>query len=360
MNFKKENIVEFLITRGWLFSHHGNLFEYYKSPPSLKLGDDFLLEIPNDASANGFQKYSKNLVNVVFDIYGGEISLDDIHSFFTKTDPILSLRIIDDDTKDGSIKLDRLIKTIENIKGVFKNTVTFLISEKQIFGDAKLESDTYLNNCRALQTEFGSFVAKIQMPSRPLSNILKTVDSLKVSEKLFDIIKFTDSEIINPQHSTIIDKAYIANNKEFVNVELLTSIRDLYKQAELNNIEVKIQSSTLNLELEVFKIKSRITYFNKYISQVKDLLLEDTPLETIGRIKTLSSVSPTKSNLNEVMVEGEISGKKEKIKVILDSTRYLLAVDAHAHEHKVKVIGIAKISKSQYFIKRLDVFEIIK
>lgn len=98
MSFKKQNIVQFLETHLWEFVKSGNLFDYYKPPRDLKLDDDFLLEIPIDSEKSGFQKYSHELVNVVYELYHGKISHKDLTSFFTQEEAILSLRIVDEDT----------------------------------------------------------------------------------------------------------------------------------------------------------------------------------------------------------------------------------------------------------------------
>src|SRR5476651_2732409 len=108
MAYHKYNIEQFLLSRGWTNDHSGNLFEYFKPPTELRLEENYLLEIANDESKSGFQKYSQSLIEIINNIYNGSITEDDLNIFFSSEETVLSFRIDDEDTKNGSIQLERL------------------------------------------------------------------------------------------------------------------------------------------------------------------------------------------------------------------------------------------------------------
>lgn len=360
MTYYKSNIEEFLLSRGWTPSHSGNLFDYFQPPQDLKVSQNYLLEIANDDAKPGFQKYSKSIISVISEIYDGTISEEDLNIFFSSAETIMAFRIADDDTKYGSIQLERLSRAIENLKLVFKQTVTFLMSEKPIFGESKNIADNYIKNCRALQTDVGSYITKVQLPSIELQSIIEKLDTSRVPNKLFEVLDFTDREIIHPQIAVSdIDKSYLDDYKDFLNVELLTSIKDLCYQSSLNNFDFYFNNFKMNKGVEFVSVKPRLTYFNSYIKKLKSILLEESPLEFIGSVTKLSSSSPKQSNTNEVIIEGEISNNKERVKVILNKQDYDKAIEAHRNELKVKVVGLAKESTTQYSIDRPETFEVI-
>lgn len=362
MPYKKEYIETFLLNRNWNFLRSGNLFDYYTPPKNLHLGLDYELEIAKDETKLGFQNFIDSLTDVVSDLYNEEFTVNDLKTFFSTNETILSFRIADDDTKYGSIQLDRFSKAIDNLKIVFKQTVTFLISEKPIFGESKLSAEDYIKHCRALQTEHGSYVTKVQLPAHPFnkSGSPGVPDTKEVPTMLFDVLDFTDSEILKQKIKPgNIDKKYVKDYKDFLNVELLTSIRDLCHQSKLNNFDFSFDSFNRSNLIEFDSVKSKMVYFESYIKQLKNVLLEETPLEFIGFIRKLSSNSPQKSDFNEIIIEGEIANNKEKVKVVLNKKDYNMAIEAHQNELPVKIVGKAKQLQSYYNVNSPDSFEVL-
>jgi hypothetical protein len=129
---------------------------------------------------------------------------------------------------------------------------------------------------------------------------------------------------------------------------------------ELNNIEFQLSSTESFRRVETTMVQKRIPYFNKYLREVKKLLLELIPLEATGSVKRLASPSPLHSKKNEVIIEAEFANSRESIKVILNSDEYIEAIEAHKNEWTIKIKGTARQSKNMIYVKELEHFEVIK
>jgi hypothetical protein len=359
MSYKYENIVTFLTSRGWSLKEHSNLFHLYSPPSELFLPEDYLLEIPSDPKAKGFDYYINSILNIISDIYENSLSTDDLDAIFNTNSSILSFRIMDEDTENGSIKFERFSNSIDSFRKIFSQATTFVSSKKPIFGNAEFEAENFLQRCRTLQTQKGSFITKFEIIDIPILSLYNRIETHEINTKLFEIIDFLNQEVFKNQQIHTVDKNYVESNIEYINVELFSAIKELYNKAKINNAEYALNNYNTSKYIETYRILPKINYFNKYIQNIKEVLLELVPLEAVGFIKKLSSISPQTSDKNEVIIESTIANKTEIIKVILDSEKYIQAIEAHKNELKVRIKGFATERKTQYTIKELESFEIL-
>jgi hypothetical protein len=103
-----------------------------------------------------------------------------------------------------------------------------------------------------------------------------------------------------------------------------------------------------------------LQFFNTYLKNIKDILLETVPLEATGYIKRLASPAPLHSKQNEVFIQAEVANTSETIKIILRSEEYIQALEAHKNEWPIRVKGIAKQGKSMLTISDLQDFHILE
>lgn len=359
--FKEIFIINFLRSRGWEIKREGTLFNYYIPPQNLKLPFDFELEIPKHSHDKpGFDNYIDQLIQELSAFLPNESNVDDLKILFSKQNSILKYRVFDSDNSDGTISLQKHIDSLDVFKKVLSQAVIFTATNKPIFGDAKFEVEGYLNRCRSLQTEKGSYVTKIEIPHDKIYTAVSEIDTKTVNNKLFDVIEFIEEEIFNTKEEININESYIQENSRHLNYELFRSIKDLYLKTTINNIEFQLSSNDLFRRVETTKVQKRIPYFNQYLRDVKKILLDVVPLEAIGYIKRLASSAPLHSKKNEIIIDAEISNSKETIKIILNSEEYLEAIEAHKNEWLVKVKGKAQQGKTMLSLKELESFEIIK
>ncbi|MBJ6117815.1 hypothetical protein JAO76_06415 [Pontibacter sp. BT310] len=358
MEYKSKYIIDFFESRGWEQNNEGNLFLSLTPPHYLGLPQDYLLEVPKDDQKPGFAKYIDNILPLLNDIHNDHLNEDDLKTIFSTQDSIVNFRIIDTDTEDGSIQFQRFIDSLESIKKIFSQVVTYVASNKLIFGQAKQEVGAFLKSCRALQTQKGSFVTKFEIPNVELFTTINKINTGEINVKLFDTIDFIKHEIFISKNIPEITDSYLVDNLQNINVELFQSIRDFYKKSHINNAEFQLNSNYQYREILTERVQPRIKYLDHYIKSLKQYLLTRQPLEAVGYVRKLSSLSPLHSNRNEVFIEAEIANNKETIKVTLDSENYAQALEAHRNEWPIKVVGMAQQTKKMYFISDLESFVI--
>ena len=360
-NFKEILITEFLTSRNWKLRRSGNLFNYYTPPESLELPLGFELEIPKYSKERpGFDNFIQQIINEITPLLKNEANQDDLNILFSREHSILKYRIFDADNKDGTISLQKHIESLDVFKKVLSQAVTFATTKKPIFGDAKFEVESYLNRCRSLQTEKGSYVTKIEIPNDDIYSTINKINTKTINNKLFDVIEFIEEEIFNSNQKLEVTENYIQDVSELLNYELFHSIKDLYFKPAVNNIEFQLSSVDRFRRVETERVQMRIPYFNKYLRDVKKLLLEVVPLEAVGYVKRLASPAPLHSKKNEVIIDAEIANSVETIKIILNSEEYLEAIEAHKNEWPIKVKGQARQGKTMLYLRELEHFEIIR
>ena len=261
MGYILENIEQFLTTRSWNIERNGSVFTYYKPPEKLKLDIDYLLEIPNSENYSGFENYITNILPILDDIYNDEYRFDDLRILFTQSDMIIKLRLFDHDTKDGTISFSKFLESLEAFKKILVQNVTFAVTRKQIFGHAKIESEKYLEECRSLQTEVGSYISKFQIPNKILYNLIEEVNTFAINQNLLNVLEFVRVEIFQPKVVPEINENYLIKNEAYINFELLNSIKDFYQKPRLNNVEFRLLTSAIEKTVETNIVQPRLPYF---------------------------------------------------------------------------------------------------
>ena len=322
------------------------------------LPQGFTIEIPKSAELSGFDLYISRLVDDLDQLFP-EYSKDELNILFNREYSIIKYRIFDQENNDGSIRINKFINSIESFKNVLYNTVNFTVNRKPIFGHTKVEATEYLKECRVLQSQKGSYITRFEIPNKPLYTTFDEVSTLKINNKLFDVLEFVKEEIFEEQKGVEFTENYLADNAEFLNYELLNSIKNVYSKSNISNVEYTL--STVNYERNVIteKGRARINYFEFYLKQLKDHLYELTTFRAKGYIKKLYSNNPISSNYNEVILDSRKFGIKLDIKFHLRSEEYLEAIEAHKDHKLIEVSGRAKELKTIINITELETFDVV-
>lgn len=354
-------IQNYFESRNWKLIKKSKLFNYYSPPIELNLPSEYFLELPiNNHNSQSYDNYISRLINELDQIIPFDSSSDDLNILFSKQNSILRYRVFDSDSVDGTISFKSHIESLDAFRKTLSQAVTFVTTNKPIFGDSVFEVETYLNKCRALQTEKGSYVTKIEIPNDKIYSSFSEFNTSIVNNKLFDVLDFIKEEIFETKTIVKIDEKYIDLNNSYINFELLQSIRDIYSRTNFNNIEYQLSSNNHFRSISTSKVQPRIKSFNVYLRDLKNVLLKIIPLEVTGYIKKLASPSPLKSKKNEITIDVEIANNKETIKIILKSKDYLEAVEAHGNEWAIFVKGKAIQGKYSLTINEPEEFRIIK
>jgi hypothetical protein len=351
MAYKLGNITNFLESHGWQKLRQTKLFDIYEPPNRLELPQEFYLEVPNTQQDRGFKKYMDGIVEILDDVYGEKYTVEDFKTFFASDNSIFSLQIIDPDTKFGTIRLERLKNAFNQVFRSIKQAVVFSVSNQPIFGNAKYEVSQYINFCRGRQTEFGSYIVKFELPE----NHLTLLGERSIPNMLFDSIEFL-TFISADYDLKEIDKGFVEQYKEYINIELFEAIIKLYKEAEIQNVYIALDSNKVAKENYYQNIRDQIGKIQLTVKGIKDILLESVPLETRGTIFKLSSKEI--ESKGRIWIETDIAEERQIIEVQLSSERYKKAVEAHKNGVEVYVKGIAKQMRNKYVIEDLEAFEI--
>ncbi|REG89166.1 hypothetical protein [Winogradskyella sediminis] len=359
--YKEIFIRNYFISRGWKLEREGNLFGYFSPPKNIGLPNDYLLELPKmSKNQKGFDNYIERLIQDLIFALPTESNEEDLKILFSKENSILKYRIFDADSSDGTISFQKHIDSLENFKKVLSQAVIFTATNKPIFGDAKYEVEGYLNRCRALQTEKGSYVTRLEIPNDTIYTAFSKIETEDINDKLFDTLEYLEENIFNAKIKMDITENYLQDISPILNYELFNSIKNIYTKSHINNLEYQLSSHNRIRKIETERVQKSIPYFTKYLRDVKKLLLEVVPLEAIGYIKRLSSSSPLHSTKNEVTIDADVSGNTETIKIILRSDEYIEAIEAHKNEWPIRIKGKAQQNKTMLTIKELEEFDIIK
>jgi hypothetical protein len=358
MNFKIDLIVDYFKSKGWTVKSIGKNFIYLEPNKSLKLPQEFLLELPKDDKLKGFDFYINRLISDFENIYP-EVNGDELKIFFSRNNSIIKYRIFDEENSDGTIGINKFIDSVESFKSVLYNAVNFTVNKRAIFGQTRSEANEYLKNCRVLQSEKGSYVNRFEIPNKPLHTTFDEIYTENVNEKLFDVLEFVKEEIFVETNKIKFTENYIEDNKSFLNYELLKSIKNIYSRSKISNVEFNLSTKDYCRDIITEKAQSKIVYFGNYLNELRDSLFELTTFEAKGFIKTLHSNNPTSSDNNEIILDASRFGIKLPVKFHLRNEEYLDAIEAHKEHLEIKVSGKARELKTVVNITELETFEIL-
>lgn len=353
-----DTVKTFLISRGWTLVSGNEKFEKYRPPADLGVGPEFFLTLPRTSSAPDINIFMQRLSDSISELY--EISTDNLYTIFSAPDTVLSMQIIGNTTIDGSIPFLSFEGMVEKLKKTLIDVAAFAATEEPIIKKVPDESIKYINACRFLQTEIGSFVAKIQLPSELVLRQPTLFDntgliSQQVNERLYKVLEFVLGPIFDNE-KTIYNDTFIEENIELVNLNVFEDIRDLLNRAEPEQINFSFLTAKKSNTIESGEItQEKKNNLLSYIDYVKKNLTDNIQVETVGKIVELRSKNP-ESNLNYILILAKIENNRTYIAITMDNDLYKIAIQAHRNNKKVKIKGTARKMKTQLKIVNLEHF----
>lgn len=356
MQINKTNIITFLTANHWKFVGENDLFVKYKAPPSIDIRD-YIIEIPKSTESKGAQQHMVRIVNNLSILYP---SLEGIDSQYILIDKktIMSTRVADNDTQNGTIAFDKLRNLYYYQSRILKQAATFAVSKKQIFGEAKSEVKELLGKSRALQTEKGSYVTKLLLPSDE-EFLFDEINIGDISGKVIGSLDFLNKEIYSTELAKI-DESFVEQYSDVLNIDLYSEIYNLFWKPKINNIDVSFNSLSQDsfIRMEHMLNEKKRNHFRLFIKKAKGILMKQEPLSAFGYINKLSSSDPKTDSNNYIELVADVANIEQKIKVYLNKEDYHNAVEAHGDRKYVKVSGLADHLKSQYIIRNVEGFDI--
>lgn len=344
---KVNSLIEYLEHNNW--SKTNESIDYYSYKPPIELGfpGSYKIGIPINKSKAGFEKQFKNIVELVSDIY--EISYEDLFTILEENQ-VFKIRIIDEDTKDGKINLNRFEIIIDKIKSILHDTASFVIDKNQLINRRIPEAEKYINKCVFLQTEVGSFISKIQLPD---SEILKEkevfneeiITSEDVNQKLKEVLNFVNKSIFEDNIEATED--FIIENESLINLKLLKDIKTLYESANLKNVEFTFSNISEIKEIKSKNINGiKLNNLDNFVKKVESFGFRVEDFTFTGRVIELKSKNP-EGLKNSITISGIHDGISFLASAHLDSEQYKIANDSHMNKTSITIFGKAKITKTK-------------
>lgn len=342
-----DRILGFLQSRSWqLLDLNGKFFELIP-PAELNLPEDFKLHIPASTTSDS-HIFIDNLLEIISGFYS--LTKDDLNIILKDENTILKVRIYDEHTQGGKIALLRFEGLIEKIKAILSDTASFVIDKSVTSTRVPQEVHRYLNLCNFLQTEKGSFVANIQLPSKELIKDKELFDnnevfSYHINNKLSEVLSFVNENILEGNVDASGD--YLLANEDKINIKLLRHIEAFYDEANLKNIDFSFHSlsdSSTIVNKEITKLK--LSKLTEFVAQIESQAFEVGVITVRGRITTLKSKDPDGLK-NNVVFSGLFNEMPYIATANLSSDHYKEAIEAHKIKQSITISGLVKRTKTR-------------
>jgi len=360
-----DHIKSFLLNRNWTEVEYDEKRYIEMVPPSDLGFDDYSLRLFQDYSKTDYSAYNKKLIEIISQIY--DIKFDDLYNSLLKQGEVLSIRITDDFVSDGSIDFNSFGDFYKGLKDLLFDVASFTLEDKPVIIDSPAEAELYLSECKFLQTQQGSFITRVLLPSniplRPNSLFQDGISSSQVNKKLVEILKFSKANIFNSEVSAdVYDQEFFRKNKGNINLNVVKSLKYIYSSSSIKNTEFNILST--KGEESIIDIKN-VT--NRNLDNL-DLLIK--------KIESISNESTVPIKLNSAFVTSlKIKGldyEKNTIQILgvhqrlgpitvnikLEEQDYLKAVDAHLNRLKVNFEGEIRKHKgsgNRYSAEKIEI-----
>lgn len=341
------NIVTFLTSRGWEASEINNSYKIIP-PESFLFESDYAIYLPKTQEKIDIKPFIDNIYMILSDLY--ELSSDDLYAILSENNTVFRVRISDEQTDKGKISLNRFEELIERIKLILSDTASFVINKNINSSSIPNEAKKYLNLCNFMQTEIGSFVAKIQLPSKEIivdDQLFhrEEIYSEDINEKLHDILEYVNNDIL--EGNIDVTEEYIIENEEVINIKLLKNIKKLYENAKIKNVEFGFHSLKYSEQISNHDItKRKIDKLSNFVTQVESQFFDVGDFRFEGQIIELKSKNPEGSK-NNVLLEGLYDNMPMTVSAYLDSEQYSAAIEAHKIKQLIEITGIAKRTKTK-------------
>jgi hypothetical protein len=355
-----DRIITYLTSRGWTVIRDTDQFLTLSPPQESDLPAEYSLVVPKTTDHSDFTRYYNTLLQIFSDFY--EFTHQGFDALLGKDETILRVRIYDQDTVDGKINFVRFEGFIERLRAIITDTASFVIDKSLLSARTPAEAQRYLNKCNFLQTEKGSYVTNIQLPSNELIKDAELFErgqvfAEEINEKLMSVLDFVSTTIFTNAIGEITDD-YIIEREGVLNLKLLKDIETFYEKSDIRNVEFSLHTIQETKKVETVDVtKQQIKYLHDFIEEVGKRGFETKDVTVRGQIERLFSKDP-EGNKNTITMPGLLDGMPVVAKASLDSEIYKKALQAHGIKEWVTITGEAKVARTRVSFTRIDNLEI--
>lgn len=281
-----------------------------------------------------------------------------------KDEDTLAVRLMGRDYDGGTAPFSHFEAVLQRLRGLLQDGANFVITDDPAAPRTMRDASRYVDRCRFLQTDVGSFVARIRLPS---SGLLRDQGSLfdsprltatEVNKTVRATVSHVFSEVLpetSPRHLPKIFEA----NRENVSIGMLSQLRKLLHSSNASMVGVTFSGVGVSEEVQTPTLEGAVfDRFDRYLRLASDALRLTFGVSLTGEIVELRSrYSDRRRNLIGVACEWE--GRLVHVSVQLKPADYADALEAHKKARHVKLIGQARRLRTQLRIERLETFQVL-
>lgn len=357
-------IRQFLVDAGWSVRNQSSKLTFYSPPPSLRIKGEYSIALPNAEAGLGVDAFMVQAIDALEDLYGFRFQKlkEKLASKPEADGPAqFNVRFVDKMTSDGGMPLPSIKTFIEQMQKGLYEAVKFKLDGSS-HGPSNLVAANFTNECRFLQTQKGSFVARIEVPFGWLSqgDLFQPVpvSTHEVCSAVHSAIQFITDKILKSDEPFDSDIA-ISEAVTLFDPELLETLSKMLVSTDMDCIEVamEIGSQRRFSATGIINDDRRNRLFN-YVDFIKRHFYGDDAIDVAGLIIELRSRDPA-SDANHVRVVADYFGDKTYVSATLSNEQYAIAVEAHRNKWNVRVRGSGIRLKTQIKITKVDGFELV-
>lgn len=275
---------------------------------------------------------------------------------------IIRFRVQNKNTEEGLISLSEGFMLLESAKKALLTTACDIIQpelyhKRLAFKGAK----QFIDSCMLGQTERGSFIASLVCPIGNQTNnekykqlslfdppeVLSSSFTRQITQKLMVSIERV-KRIIESQDFSQLET--ITEDVSPISANFLESLVEMGEYGDNDEIEIMTTwaptiPSQSNIPIKTTITRDYIQPLESIVERIKERIADEEGIY-VGRIsQTRADPDPQQRSEGEIIFN--FIGNEEKAvnaKVLLDSTNYELALDAHKNGKNVKVKGILRNS----------------
>lgn len=357
------NLRHFLDAHGWVEGKERAGLVYFNAPTSVGVADGFSIALPADPRRPGIDKLILSALNTLGEIYSSNLNhfYDEVAATNDLASPsTFSVRFIDEKTSMGAMPLPSMATFIQGIEKTLYEAAKFKIGDA---AKGTLEvAHRFVRDSSFLQTEHGSFVARVEVPpfmlrqAQLFPDAPPSVASSQVCSSIFSAIDFLNSHILK---STVDYEGaeLVAHAMGLFNPELLDALSKVLIGPELMETQFALETDNQRRVTSTGPITpdnaGRLREFVKFI---REHLHGIDLIDVQGAIVELRSRDPH-GNRNHIGIATTFQGDKTFVSATLNNEQYDIALVAHRAKGAVRLRGKGAQLKTQLRVTDIELFE---
>lgn len=348
-----QQLREFLIEREWRQARQSKGLTFFYPPESLGIQGKFSIALPDIVDKPGMGALLHGAANSLAEIYGfGSVGdlLNKAASFSDLSRPTRFVaRFVDNaTTRRGVMPLVALASYASNLQQGLYRSAKFKLGVES--NETKLIAQRFVQDCLFLQTELGSFIAKVEVPH----TLLRQGDlfggeplaSTEVCSSLFSAIQFLNERILGDDEA-FDSPGLLGDAITLFDVEMLESLTKVVVDPEMETIDFSLEvGSQMRTSSTGWISPEKKQRLREFLEFVREQLRGEDDLDVSGSIVELRSRDPEGSR-NYIRVVSMFHGDRTFVSAVLSNEQYQQALDAHRNKRSVRLKGNGMRLKTQ-------------